>query len=112
MMKRVITMARLDIAVDHGQTPAEARVNFERAVLAAQDRYAAWIHRLEWSTDRTAVMVAGSACRRSSLLNPLGAGAYQSEKVRPTCLWPCWLRPCIAARIEVALVVLISFPQQ
>ena len=52
-------MARLDMAVDHGQTPEVAQVNFERAIASAQDRYAAWIHRLEWSSDRTAVTVAG-----------------------------------------------------
>lgn len=52
-------MARLDMAVDHGQTPEAARENFEKAVAAAQARYARWLHRLEWSGDRTAVEVSG-----------------------------------------------------
>jgi len=52
-------MARLDIAVDHGQTPEVARVNFERAVASAQARFAAWIHRLDWAEDRTGITVAG-----------------------------------------------------
>jgi hypothetical protein len=53
-------MARLDMAVEHGQTPELAQRNFERAVTAAQTRFAGWIHRLEWSPDGTAVTVAGS----------------------------------------------------
>jgi hypothetical protein len=53
-------MAQLDMAVEHGQSPEAARINFERAVAAAQVEYAGWIHRLEWSQDRTAVTVTGT----------------------------------------------------
>ncbi len=52
-------MAKLDMAVDHGQTPEAARENFEKAVAAASAQYARWFHRLEWSGDRTAVDVSG-----------------------------------------------------
>jgi hypothetical protein len=52
-------MARLNIAVDHGQTPKNVRANFERAVLAAQARFSGWVDRLDWSADRTKVTVAG-----------------------------------------------------
>jgi len=53
-------MARLDIAVEHGQSPELAQLNFERAVATAHKRYAAWIHRIEWAPDRTAVTAVGS----------------------------------------------------
>ncbi len=53
-------MARLDMAVDHGQTPEVARENFEKAITAAQERYGKWLSRMEWSPDRTAVTVAGT----------------------------------------------------
>ncbi|MGP0066091.1 MAG: hypothetical protein ACLQGP_21140 [Isosphaeraceae bacterium] len=53
-------MARLDMAVDHGQTPEVARANFEQAIAAAQARYGKWLRRMDWSPDRTAVTVAGT----------------------------------------------------
>jgi hypothetical protein len=53
-------MARLDMAVEHGQEPEAARENFEKAIAAAQARYGGWIRRLEWTPDRTAVSVAGT----------------------------------------------------
>ena len=53
-------MARLDMAVDHGQTPEVARANFERAIDAARARYGQWVRRMDWSPDRTAVTVAGA----------------------------------------------------
>ncbi len=52
-------MARLEMAVEHGQAPEAARENFEKAVAAARSQYGRWIHRVEWSEDRTAVDVAG-----------------------------------------------------
>jgi hypothetical protein len=53
-------MARLDIGVEHGQTPEAARQNFEQAIAAAQSQYGRWIQRLEWSPDRTAVNASGA----------------------------------------------------
>jgi hypothetical protein len=53
-------MARLNIAVDHGQTLKTVQANFERAVLAAQARFSGWVDRLDWSADRTKVTVAGT----------------------------------------------------
>ena len=53
-------MAQLNIAIDHGQTLEAARINFERAVPVAQTRFSTWIHRLEWSTDRTKVTLFGT----------------------------------------------------
>jgi hypothetical protein len=52
-------MAQLNLAIDHGQTAEAARGNFERAVSAAQTKFASWIHRLDWSADRTRVTVVG-----------------------------------------------------
>jgi hypothetical protein len=53
-------MARLDMAVDHGQTPEQARANFEQAITAAQARYGKWVRKMDWSPDRTAVTVSGT----------------------------------------------------
>jgi hypothetical protein len=53
-------MARLDLAVDHGQNPGVARANFERAITAAQARYGKWLRRMDWSPDRTAVTIVGT----------------------------------------------------
>jgi Putative polyhydroxyalkanoic acid system protein (PHA_gran_rgn) len=52
-------MAKLNLALDHGQTLAEARANFERAISAAQDRFGAWIQRADWSEDRSSVRMTG-----------------------------------------------------
>jgi hypothetical protein len=53
-------MAKLDMAVEHGQTVEVARENFAKAIAAAQSRYSRWIESLEWSPDRTAVAVSGT----------------------------------------------------
>jgi len=52
-------MAKLNLALDHGQTLAEARVKFERAISAAQDRFVTWIQRADWSEDRGSVRMTG-----------------------------------------------------
>ena len=52
-------MAKLDIALDHGQTPATAQANFERAITAAHSRFGKWIHRADWSADRNSVQMVG-----------------------------------------------------
>jgi hypothetical protein len=52
-------MAKLNIAIDHGQTPAVARVNFERAITAAVERFGKWIQRADWSPNRDSVKMAG-----------------------------------------------------
>jgi hypothetical protein len=52
-------MAQLNLAIDHGQTPEAARSNFERTITAAQTRHGRWIHRLDWSADRTRVTLFG-----------------------------------------------------
>ncbi len=58
-LESVPQMAKLNMAIDHGQTPAMARVNFERAINAAQDRFSKWIHSAEWSADRDSVKMVG-----------------------------------------------------
>jgi hypothetical protein len=58
-LEPVPQMAKLNMAIDHGQTPAAARANFERAISAAQDRFSKWIHRAEWSTNRDSVKMVG-----------------------------------------------------
>ena len=52
-------MAKLNMAIDHGQTPAMARANFERAITAAQNRFSKWIHRADWSAERDSVKMIG-----------------------------------------------------
>jgi Putative polyhydroxyalkanoic acid system protein (PHA_gran_rgn) len=52
-------MAKLNIAVEHGQNPATARATFEQAIAAAQDRFRKYIHRADWSEDRGSVRMAG-----------------------------------------------------
>ena len=52
-------MAKVDIAVNHGQTPEAAKANFEPPIIAAQVRYTSWIRIVEWSDDRTAAKMVG-----------------------------------------------------
>ncbi len=52
-------MAKLNMAIDHGQTPANASVKFERAITAALDRFGKYIHRADWSANRDSVKMAG-----------------------------------------------------
>jgi hypothetical protein len=58
-LEPVAQMAKLNMAIDHGQTPAAARANFERAINTAQERFSKWIHRAEWSADRDSVKMVG-----------------------------------------------------
>ena len=53
-------MTRLDIDIEHGQTPEAARANFEKAIAAAEAQYVRWFRKLEWSPDRTAVSAPGA----------------------------------------------------
>lgn len=52
-------MAKVDLAVNHGQTLATAQENFERAIGAAQERFGKYIHRVDWSTGRDSVQMVG-----------------------------------------------------
>ena len=52
-------MAKVNMALDHGQTLATAQVNFERAISAAQHRFGKHIHRVDWSSDRDSVQMVG-----------------------------------------------------
>jgi hypothetical protein len=52
-------MAKLNIAIDHGQTPEKAQANFELAIGSALDRFGKWIPRAEWAEDRRSVTMAG-----------------------------------------------------
>jgi putative polyhydroxyalkanoate system protein len=53
-------MAKIDLEVDHGQTPMAARASFEKAISAAQGRFGTWIHRADWSADRNSVRMTGT----------------------------------------------------
>ncbi len=53
-------MAHLNLAIDHGQTLDAARAHFERAVSAAEGQFRTWIHRAEWSADRSQVTLHGT----------------------------------------------------
>src|SRR5271166_859344 len=55
----VAEMAKLDIALDHGQTPQAAQTNFEHAIAAALDRFGIWIRRADWSAARDSVRMVG-----------------------------------------------------
>jgi hypothetical protein len=57
--QKLAEMAQLNLAIDHGLTPEAARDKFERTVTTAQTKYASWIHRLDWSEDRTRVRLFG-----------------------------------------------------
>jgi hypothetical protein len=52
-------MARVNLAVDHGQEPEVAQANFERAVTAAQARFGTWMRQVDWSDDRSSVRLVG-----------------------------------------------------
>ena len=53
-------MSLINISVKHGQTLDAVRANFEKAITEAQSRFAMWIHRVEWSPDRTSATLAGT----------------------------------------------------
>jgi hypothetical protein len=55
----VLSMAKVNMAVSHGQTLATAQANFERAISAAQERFGKWIHRTDWSPNRESVQMVG-----------------------------------------------------
>jgi hypothetical protein len=53
-------MAKVDIAVNHGQSPETAKANFERVIVAAQARYTSWIRVVDWSEDRRTARMVGT----------------------------------------------------
>jgi hypothetical protein len=53
-------MAKLNLAIDHGQTPEKAKANFERAITAALDRFGKYIPHADWAPDRNSVRMAGA----------------------------------------------------
>jgi Putative polyhydroxyalkanoic acid system protein (PHA_gran_rgn) len=53
-------MARVDLAVDHGQEPEAVRAKFEQAIAKAQTRFAKWVHQITWADDRSSVRLAGT----------------------------------------------------
>lgn len=53
-------MARLEISIEHGQSPEVAQEKFESGITAAVSRYGSWIGRLDWSEDRRAARVTGA----------------------------------------------------
>jgi hypothetical protein len=52
-------MPLLKMSVKHGQTWDIARANFERGITEASTKFAIWIHRVEWSDDRTSAKLFG-----------------------------------------------------
>jgi hypothetical protein len=52
-------MARLNIAIEHGQLPEVAQAKFRAAVLEAHARYRGWIDRLDWAPDGQSATLAG-----------------------------------------------------
>ena len=54
-------MARVDLAVEHGQEPEAARANFERAIATVQTRFGRWVHKVTWADDRSWVKLGGAS---------------------------------------------------
>src|SRR4051812_42154571 len=52
-------MSLLNLSVKHGQEWDVARVNFEKGIEAARTQFGMWIHRVEWSADRTSAKLFG-----------------------------------------------------
>lgn len=53
-------MARVDLAVNHGQTLETARANFEHAIKTVQSRFGKWVHQITWADDHSSVKLAGT----------------------------------------------------
>jgi hypothetical protein len=53
-------MARLDLAIEHGQPPDVAQAKFQAAIREAQERFGTWIHRVDWSEDHCAATLSGT----------------------------------------------------
>jgi hypothetical protein len=53
-------MALVNVSVKHGQSLDAVRGSFEKAIAEAQSRFGMWIHRVEWSPDRTSATLGGS----------------------------------------------------
>jgi hypothetical protein len=53
-------MARVNLAVDHGQDPEAARAKFERAIASVQTRFGKWVRHVTWTDDRSSVRLAGT----------------------------------------------------
>jgi hypothetical protein len=53
-------MARLDLAIEHGQPPDVAAAKFQAAILEAQDRFGTWIRRVDWSEDHHSATLSGA----------------------------------------------------
>ena len=52
-------MARLDLAIEHGQSLEGAAKKFQAAILETQDRFGTWIRRVDWSEDRRSATLSG-----------------------------------------------------
>jgi hypothetical protein len=53
-------MARLNITIEHHQSPEVAQAKFEAAILEAQSRHPGWIHRIDWADDGHSATITGS----------------------------------------------------
>ncbi len=52
-------MARLDLAIAHGQDAVTAGQNFEHVITAAGETYGRYIERVAWAEDRRSVALGG-----------------------------------------------------
>jgi hypothetical protein len=53
-------MARVNLAIEHGQTLEAARAKFEQTIATVQTRFGKWVHNIKWSEDRSSVQLAGT----------------------------------------------------
>jgi hypothetical protein len=52
-------MAEVNMSIAHGQAPDAARANFVKGIEHARAEHGRWIHRVEWSDDRTSAVLTG-----------------------------------------------------
>ncbi len=53
-------MARLNISVEHRQTPEAAQAKFEAGIEEAIGRFGSWIEEVDWSEDRQTATIRGA----------------------------------------------------
>jgi hypothetical protein len=52
-------MAEVNMSIEHGQAPDEARANFVRGIEKAWAEHGRWIHKVAWADDRTSAVLSG-----------------------------------------------------
>jgi hypothetical protein len=53
-------MARVNLAVDHGEDLEGVRAKFERTIATVQTRFGKWVRQVNWSKDHSSVQLTGT----------------------------------------------------